>query len=535
MLIRLPNIISEKDVELDDNKNLVILGANGSGKTRLSVWIEQNSSRYVHRIAAQKSLMMPQEVNTKSREIASEEYWYGMSDPDKEWLKDTGKRGSRWRSNPNTSLLNDFEPLLVLLHTEEYEEAVKFKDGYKDGVEKPYTKLDRIQEVWEKVITHRKIEKGAGVVYIYPKDSLDKKYNAKEMSDGERLVFYIIGAAVCAPEGSIIIIDEPENHLHYSIIDTLWNEIERNRPDCKFIYLTHNVDFAISRSNRETIWIKSYEGNEKWAYELLNDEDDIPKEIYYELLGSRRNILFIEGDKESLDYKIYSQLFRDYTVKPLASCSKVIQATQAFNQLSNLHHLKAIGIIDRDRRLEQEIIGYRQKNIFTPELAEIENFFMAEEVIKCIAKVCRVEDEQVFEEVREKVFQIFKEQLEKQCTEFSIYKTKEKIRDILQEFENEKTYNNFFNKSVDAIKEFNYEHIYKESKKNLSRCLEENNYNEILKYFNYKGLMGASKVFSKCEFSDKKKYIDFTMKILREESEVGEELRNAFCKYIIIG
>ena len=58
------------------------------------------------------------------------------------------KIGSRWGQNPNTFLLNDYDKLMVLLHTEEYEESIKFKEEYKprQRKKKPITKLDRIRE-----------------------------------------------------------------------------------------------------------------------------------------------------------------------------------------------------------------------------------------------------------------------------------------------------------------------------------------------------------------------------------------------------
>jgi predicted ATP-dependent endonuclease of OLD family len=49
----------------------------------------------------------------------------------------------------------------------------------------------------------------------------------------------LIGEVLCAPEKSIIIIDEPEMHIHVSLIKHLFDLIEAERPDCAFIYLTH--------------------------------------------------------------------------------------------------------------------------------------------------------------------------------------------------------------------------------------------------------------------------------------------------------
>lgn len=58
----LPNTIS-----IQSKGSVVILGPNGSGKTRLGSWLEMQSGLKdrVHRISAQKSLTMP-EVSVSS-------------------------------------------------------------------------------------------------------------------------------------------------------------------------------------------------------------------------------------------------------------------------------------------------------------------------------------------------------------------------------------------------------------------------------------------------------------------------------------
>ena len=109
------------------------------------------------------------------------------------------------------------------------------------------------------------------------------------------MYFYLIGEVLCAPEKSIIIIDEPEMHIHVSLIKRLFDLIENERPDCVFIYLTHSIDFAFSRQNAKKIWAKSYEDG-KWDYEILNEAMPIPEQLYLEVLGSRLPVIFIEGD-----------------------------------------------------------------------------------------------------------------------------------------------------------------------------------------------------------------------------------------------
>ncbi len=47
--------------ELTSNQSILLIGANGAGKTRLGTWIEMTSPqcKLVHRLSAQKSLSMP--------------------------------------------------------------------------------------------------------------------------------------------------------------------------------------------------------------------------------------------------------------------------------------------------------------------------------------------------------------------------------------------------------------------------------------------------------------------------------------------
>ena len=70
MKVKLPN-----NTVIDNKQSITIVGANGSGKTRFSVWIEQNNTdNNVHRISAQKSLNMPENIEPSSMDKANDEY-----------------------------------------------------------------------------------------------------------------------------------------------------------------------------------------------------------------------------------------------------------------------------------------------------------------------------------------------------------------------------------------------------------------------------------------------------------------------------
>jgi recombinational DNA repair ATPase RecF len=140
MELTLPKKLNHPENIIVDSKRIVIIGANGSGKTRFGTDIERRYNNQTHRISAQKSLTMPKNVSPTSKESAEKDFLYGYV---------TGSFGNknshRWGSKPNTHLLNDFQKLMVLLHTEEYEESIKFKEAYipGQGADKPITKLDR--------------------------------------------------------------------------------------------------------------------------------------------------------------------------------------------------------------------------------------------------------------------------------------------------------------------------------------------------------------------------------------------------------
>jgi adenylate kinase family enzyme len=535
MEIILPKKKDSQDEIKIDSRSIVIIGANGSGKTRFSTNIEKKYYEKCHRISAQKSLSMPKNVRPDSKEKAEADFFYGFYNQSiriDNWLY---KNNSRWGENPNTFLLNDYEKLMVLLHTEEYEESVKFKDSYTNGqdIEKPITKLDKVQEVFEYVIPHRKLIKKSGTIETYPTGKDEQKYNASEMSDGERIIFYLIGEVVCTQENSIVIIDEPENHLHKSIIKRLWDRIEQLRPDCTFIYLTHDIDFAVSREKSQKIWMKEYLGNEEWDYDLLNENMPLPEQLYLEVLGSRKPILFIEGDTDSIDYKLYSEIFKEFTVKPLDSCQKVFESTSSFNSLKDFHHIESFGIIDRDRRTDEQIASISRENIWVSKVAEIENFLLLEDVIKIVAKNMRCENiDELVLRVKNNVFKSFENKLEEELTQRVIHIVKDNFEKKLNP--KVKTFDIFSTEIQNYWTSQDFNKIYQDLKSEYQNIIDTKDYNRVLEIFNNKGLLYESKVIEECGINTKNNaYLKFVISILKENNDDSQMIKNAINSMII--
>ncbi len=528
MEILLPPKKGEVEKVKLDFEQLVVVGANGAGKTRFGSWIEENNYEKVHRISAQKSLSMPSSVRTTSMEVAKEDLLYGTHNDNKDWLKNYGRKNNRWNNNLNTSLLNDYDKLMVLLHSEEYEKSVYYKDH---GGEKPITKLDIIQRIWEGVLPHRKLEKRAGIIDAYQDGRPDKKYNGSEMSDGERCIFYLIGEVLCAPEKSIIIIDEPEMHIHISLIKRLFDLIENERPDCVFIYLTHSIDFAFSRQNAKKIWAKSYEDG-KWDYEILNEAMPIPEQLYLEVLGSRLPVIFIEGDDSSIDYEIYSQVFSDYTLKPVNSCTKVIQIAKSFNDAFEIHHIHSYGIIDRDRRDKVDINNLVSKNIWVLDVAEAENLLLIKDVVKTVANHMGKVPNDVFKTVKKNLIDFFAKEMPSQILLFF----KETLSQKYQELADFRAH-----EFSDAIKEIDIKYgsidkqaIYDGIKAYFQKILDNEDYDGILRVFNLKNaLIPNSKVCEETGVRNKEEYRKLLITLLKKDDANSKLLKDAIKAKII--
>lgn len=70
-------------------------------------------------------------------------------------------------------------------------------------------------------------------------------YSIAELSDGERNAPLIAAEVLTAQAGILFLIDEPERHLHRSIISPLLTLLFERRTDCAFVISTHD-SFCLS-------------------------------------------------------------------------------------------------------------------------------------------------------------------------------------------------------------------------------------------------------------------------------------------------
>lgn len=305
-----------------------------------------------------------------------------------------------------TTLLNDYENVLSALSALKIKEQKMYLSECKgrEVAGQPHNNVppmvtDVLQRIWKSIFPQRDIKlDDAKVTALYSEGSEVKEYKGLDMSDGERVSLYLIAQTLCVPKNKTIIIDEPEIHLHRSIMNRLWTAIEKERRDCLFIYITHDTQFAANHSQAKKIWVKSFDG-EHWDLSKINS-GNLPEELLLNILGNRRPVLFVEGTAESYDTKLYSELYKEHYVVPCGSCSSVITQTKAMKANPQLHHLQCCGLIDRDFRSDYEIEKLCEDGIYTLKVAEVENLFLVDNLLRTINSIMGFTDSSKIDAVK---------------------------------------------------------------------------------------------------------------------------------------
>ena len=378
---------SNFELTLETGKTTIIIGANGSGKTRLAVYLEEQLGEKAHRIAAHRALSLNPNVDRIPETKARQYLTYGDSGNS---VSISNRKYYRWKNNAPTSLLNDFDRLLQYLFAQQTTLAVENnqKLNRREKITNSKTKLDILQEVWERLLPLKRLHITADDIRVSSTGIKSADYSAAEMSDGERAVFYILGQVLSANEGSILIFDEPELHIHKSIISNLWDEIEKLRPDCSFLMITHDIEFAATRVAKKYV-IRNYYSDPAWDISEIPDSE-LDEQTITLILGSRKPILFVEGDKTSLDMEIYRLCYPEWTVIPKGSCKDVIQAVSSLRKLNEdmpILNIKCAGIVDRDTRDSAQIQELEEQDIKVLRYSEIENIFSLSSVAYEILKI----------------------------------------------------------------------------------------------------------------------------------------------------
>lgn len=502
------------------NSNIVAIGANGSGKTTLSNDLKKYLPNTGVVISAQKVLIIPtfsgvSNFNNTNQKLQQSQ----IADKSLKVTYSTENQGNSW--GIMNQLGGEFQILLDNLLAERSVIRNQFCDSIQNGQTQanvPITKLDKALKIWNSLIQHRILECKDGINITLRTLSSSEEYPAHQMSDGEKVTLYLIAHVLQAPLSGFIIIDEPEMYLHKTILKKLWDVLEQERQDCIFVYLTHDLDFATSRTTAKKVWIKSFIHPNNWEIENI-PENDLPESLLLELLGSRKNILFCEGKKGSIDEKIYNILFPDYTITPVDSCFSVINYTKAFNKLPSIT-TKAFGLIDSDHHGAARLIALEPENIYSFSMTEPENLFLDETFLKQMAKQL-LHNESIVDDIKTDIVKLLETEIELQVSNFVSTKINYYFKDSHVSKGN--TLANVNDNYLKFTSEIKIDEWYDNRKLEIEEIITNKNYSKTLSLFNNKGLKAiANRHFKISDFADK------AVRLLQFQTDTHEILLKYF-------
>lgn len=387
-VIKLFSFISKVD------STTVIIGANGAGKSSLINELRKNSIDEMYVLPAQKLLYFVSNIHNRNN-IEQENYILDLKKTNIKY--DTI---NLYPSNIEENFSNTFTNLITLLVKDVMVVATYKFRGQNDSSLSLWQKLEKI---WNKIKPEISFEIDP-IKIIVNVEKNHSKYSINGLSDGERCILFYIGSVLLAPENSYIVVDEPETFLNAAVYNELWDLLISERPDCQFIFASHNMDFVQSRTNATYIWCKNFEAPYDLDYQVLEESQEIPLPLLTEVSGAKKPILFCEGTKNSLDYQIYSKLFSEFCfVKPVQGHKQVIQYTKAYNKLEETYGNKAYGIIDYDWMDEARIESYKKKNIFVLPFNEIEMLLVDEEMVNSVLSDDEEDKKQKINKLRDTV------------------------------------------------------------------------------------------------------------------------------------
>jgi ABC-type dipeptide/oligopeptide/nickel transport system ATPase component len=496
------------------NDNIVAIGANGSGKTSLADSLRANLNYNGLVISAQRVLFIPDIETLPTLELA-EAQW-----------SDLNKKSRTFKNIDDfLGVKEEFGYViknLIVKHCSyalTFLESVRLVKSGSTGNIPNLTDLELVIQIWNELFDYRKLQLKDGVhLQVILSDDNTKSYAPIKLSEGEKAALYLIAQVAQAPHKGFIIIDEPEMYLHKTIISRLWDRLEVFRDDCIFIYLTHDLDFATNRVSAKKVWLKSFEYPTSWDIQEIVDTA-IPERLIMELLGSRKNILFCEGEKGSIDEKIYKLIFPKATVVPVGSCLNVINFTKAYNRIP-ITNTKAYGLIDTDHHEPKRLEAIRKHHVYNIPLAEVENLFLVEDFLRKIAEYLH-KDATSVRSIKTAVLEKLNQDKELQAAKFISSKVNDYFKDSHVDNGNSFTQ---VTTNFDQFKtKIDLETWYKERIDLIDGIVRKRDYNSAISIYNNKGLQGiAGQHLSIREFTD------FCIKHIANDSSSQAVIKSVF-------
>ncbi len=348
-------------------------------------------------------------------------------------------------------------------------------------------------------------------------------YSIAQLSDGERNALLIIANVLTAPDNYLIFIDEPERHLHRSIASPLISTLIAYRSDCAFIVSTHDVSLPHDQESANVLLLRSYSNNPKgWQVDWIESVEDLDEDIATAILGSRRVLLFVEGDASSLDAQIYHILYPHVTVKPLGSCVEVERVVAGIRSSEGNHWVSAFGVIDRDNRSDDECEALSSKGVLPLKQYSIESLYyhpvVYQKICERVALVNDIDCQSVLNKIKNDVVRSVSEHRDRLVARLVQRKVKEDIDRQSPDWK----------EILEGGREIfvNSREIFDAENRHMESLLESEDVESLVSRYPLRETPALQLIASNLLFPSKERYEQAVRKRLLESNDLADTLRN---------
>jgi predicted ATPase len=364
------------------------LGANGTGKSSLISMLSGTHIDKVVRIDAYREVTLRSSAVMMTGE--------GRNSLDKNYRNFWSREDSRYFNHAGSTSTDQYLYDLKEASNKFNDVQLQRLKAFDPGTEAAAAALKEVMLELSPIERVEKVLRAGGLELSFEfdvKGTLNvkrgerKTYGVQQLSDGERAAFILATAVITAPKEALVLIDEPERHLHRSISAPLIHSLLEERIDCAFVVSTHDISLPLGNPNSSALLLRSYQHDPRgWECSYLDSIDSIDEQLAEAILGSRRRILFVEGIRTSLDLQLYSRLFPNLSVKAQNSCSDVIEATKGVNASSQEHWVEAYGLVDLDMRPKENVTELAKQSVFALDLHAVESLYYHPQTINLVAE-----------------------------------------------------------------------------------------------------------------------------------------------------
>jgi len=363
--------------ELPGSHPVVVIGPNGSGKSRHARTLLRTDGGRIEFVNALRNTRVAPELPAMGQQAARSNF----------------ESQKAQAQTQHWELSSEFDYLLSQLLAEN----AKANDDYvrrvkadpREASSLPVSALSRMEDIWGDVFPSRSLrwDDWRPMVDSAVESGITTSYSGNTMSDGEKAALFLAGRVFSTDPGVVLVVDEPETHFHSLLAIQLWDTLEAARPDLRFVYITHDLTFAMSRSSAQFVLASPTQG-----FRTLALSGDLPADVAAALLGSASlsfhasRVVFCEGEETSYDKTLYNAWFNgtDTVVRPVGGCERVMRCVEALRESGIINSLEAVGIIDRDYHPDSFLIALPQ-GIVALETHEIESLLSLPGVVRAIA------------------------------------------------------------------------------------------------------------------------------------------------------